>query len=195
MSLKLITPPEDEPLTLDEAKAHLRVDSDDDDLLIGALISAAREAVEAKTQRALMLQTWELALPAFPGCADEYAIRIPKAPLSALTTVKYVDADGMLQTMAEEDFQLDDHAEPARITAAYGSTWPETREQPNAVLVRYDAGYADAASVPALMKAWMLLRIGTLYENRESIVNGTISQDLAGGFVDRMLDTFKVWGI
>lgn len=192
MSLKLITAPEEEPLTLVEAKAHLRVVSSADDLLIGALIAAAREAAEEKTRRALMLQTWELALPAFPGCADLYAIRLPKAPLSAITSVKYVDADGTLTTMAAEDYQLDNHAVPAQLVPAYGTVWPDTREQPNAVLVRYVAGYAESSDVPAQIKAWMLLRIGMLYENRESVV-GIVLNEMP--FVDRMLDPYKVWGI
>lgn len=191
MSLKSITAPTTEPITLEQAKAHLRVEVSDDDALISALIAAAREAVESKTQRSLMLQTWELALDAFPGCQDQYGIRLPKAPLSAVTSVAYVDSDGAPQTMAEADYQLDDHSEPARILPAYGTTWPATRDQANAVVVQYEAGYADAAAVPAQIKAWMLLRIGMLYENRESVAGGTLTEL---PFVDRMLDAYKVWG-
>jgi uncharacterized phiE125 gp8 family phage protein len=200
MSLKLITAPEEEPLTLADAKAHLRVESTDDDTLISSLIMSAREAVEGHTQRSLMLQTWELALPAFPtACRADaslylFAIQIPKSPLSSITSVKYVDEAGVLQTMDEDDYQLDDHSEPPQLVPAYGTVWPSTRAQPNAVLIRYVAGYPEAENVPAQIKSWMKLRIGTLYENRESIVNGTISQDLASGFVDRMLDAYKIWG-
>jgi uncharacterized phiE125 gp8 family phage protein len=200
MSLKLITAPEDEPLTLAEAKAHLRVESTDDDTLITSLISSAREAVEGHTQRSLMLQTWELALPAFPTVcrADAslylFAIQIPKGPLSSITSVKYVDESGVLQTMDEADYQPDDHSEPPQLVPAYGTTWPATRAQPNAVLIRYVAGYAEAENVPAQIKAWMKLRIATLYENRESVVSGVQSQELGGQFVDRMLDAYKIWG-
>lgn len=188
MALKLITPPTAEPITLAQAKAHLRVEVSDDDTLIGALITAAREAAESSTQRALMLQTWELSLPCFP---PSDAIRLPKAPLSSLTSISYVDSDGETQTMAEAAYQLDVHSEPARILPAYGTTWPTTREHPNSVLVRYQAGYADADAVPAQIKAWMLLRIGSLYENRESTTGLTMN---GLPFIARMLDQYKIWG-
>lgn len=192
MSLKLITAPTSEPVTLAEAKAHLRVEIADDDLLIGSMITAAREAAEHITQRSLMLQTWELALDAFPSPA--YGIRLPKPPFVSISAVSYIDADGELQTMPEADYQVGQHSEPASLRPAYGTAWPAARNQADAVIVRYVAGYPDASRVPAQVKAWMLLRIGTLYENRESIVNGTISQDLAGRFVGGMLDAYKVWG-
>jgi uncharacterized phiE125 gp8 family phage protein len=192
MSLKLITAPTAEPISLEEAKAHLRVEISDDDILITAMIVAAREAAEAATRRALMPQTWELALPAFPGCADEFKIRLPKAPLASVASLKYVDADGALLPMDSGDYMLDEHSQPAEIVPAFGTSWPSTRGQPNAVLVRYDAGYADAASVPGQIKAWMLLRIGMLYENRESVTGMTLTEL---PFVDRMLDAYKVWGL
>jgi uncharacterized phiE125 gp8 family phage protein len=200
MPLKLITAPEEEPLTLAEAKAHLRVVSTDDDALITSLIASARQAVEGYTQRSLMLQTWELALRAFPtACRADaslylFAIQIPKGSLYSITSVKYVDESGVLQTMDEEDYQLDDHSEPPQLVPAYGTVWPATRAQPNAVLIRYVAGYPEAENVPEQIKSWMKLRIGTLYENREEVVNGVQSQELGGNFVDRMLDTYKIWG-
>jgi uncharacterized phiE125 gp8 family phage protein len=192
MAVKLITPPASEPITLAEAKAHLRVEVSDDDLLIGSLITAAREAAEHETRRALMLQTWELALTEFPGPAG--AIRLSKPPMSSIISLQYVDSDGQLQTMAEADFRLSEHTEGADLYPAYSINWPLTRKHPGAVTVRYVAGYPVAASVPAQIKAWMLLRIGALYENRESVINGTTSQDLGSGFVDHMLDAYKVWG-
>lgn len=190
MSLKLITAPTAEPITLEQAKAHLRVEISDDDALISALIAAAREAAEAKTQRSLMMQTWELALPKFP-CGPDNGIRLLKAPLSGLVSITYVDADGDTQIMAEADYQLDEHSEPARLTPAYGKAWPATRDQANAVVIRYEAGYPDAATVPAQIKTWMLLRIGMLYENRES-VSGVTLNELP--YVDTLLEPYKIWG-
>ncbi len=93
--------------------------------------------------------------------------------------------------MLEADYQLDVHSEPARLTPAYGATWPATRDQANAVLIRYEAGYADAASVPAQIKTWMLLRIGMLYENRESVSGMTLNEL---PYVDTLLEPYKIWG-
>lgn len=190
MPSKLLTGPTAEPVTLDEAKRHLRVEADitDDDALITALIVAAREGAEHLTGRALLAQTWELALDAF---ADE--ISLPHPPLTGVTSIQYVDPDGALQTLAADDYLLDSHSTPVRLTPAYGVCWPDTRRQANAVLIRYTAGYADAASVPAEIKSWMLLRIGMLYENRESVIVGERIAEVP--FVDRLLDRHRVWSL
>ncbi|HEY1182231.1 MAG TPA: head-tail connector protein [Rhodocyclaceae bacterium] len=189
MSLKLITAPTEEPISLAEARLHLRISDDvtDDDTLISALIAAARQGAEHITQRALMAQTWELALDEF-----EDEILLPKAPLASITSVTYVDEDGVSQSLTADDYQLDSHSEPARLLPAYGTCWPATRAQANAVLVRYAAGYASAAAVPQEIKSWMLLRVGLLYENRESVVAGVSIAELP--HVDRLLDAYKVWG-
>jgi uncharacterized phiE125 gp8 family phage protein len=189
MAVKLITPPASEPITLAEAKAHLRVEIDDDDLLIGALITAAREAAEHETRRSLMPQTWELALTGFPSPAG--AIRLPKPPVSSVTSVKYFDTSGEQQTMAETDYLLNQHTDGADLHPAYTINWPVARKQPDAVTIRYVAGYPNAASVPSQIKAWMLLRIGLLYENREAASGLTLSPL---PFIDGMLDPYRVWG-
>lgn len=188
MPAKLITAPDSEPVTLTEAKAHLRVDGTDDDTLISALIVAARQGAEHSTGRALMPQTWELALDEF-----EDEIDLPNPPLISVTSVKYTDSDGVEQTIDAADYQVDSHSAPARLLPAYGLEWPTSREQANAVLVRYQAGYADAASVPQEIKAWMLLRVGLLYENRESVAAGVTLSELP--HVDRLLDAYRVWSI
>jgi len=203
VGIKLITAPASEPITLDEAKDHLRVDVSEDDALITTLIVAAREAAEHITGRALMQQTWELALDCFHDIEDcdlryrigrhAYRINIPKPPLVSITSVKYYDTDGTLQTMASSDYQLDDHSEPARLMPAYGTCWPSTRDQANAVMIRYVAGYADAASVPQQIKNWMLLRIGMLYENRESVAAGVTLTEVP--YVDCLLDAYRIWSL
>jgi uncharacterized phiE125 gp8 family phage protein len=193
MSLKLITGPAAEPLTLNEARLHLRLITDPadatahpDDAYVSALIASAREAAEHLTGRALMQQTWELALNCFPD-----VIELPKPPLVSVTSVKYIDQNGDEQSFA--GYQLDTHSEPTRLLPAFGESWPSTRLQPNAVVVRYVAGYAGANAVPQQVKSWMLLRIGMLYENRESVSSGAPVTDLPQ--VDRLLDGVRVWGL
>jgi uncharacterized phiE125 gp8 family phage protein len=202
VALKLIAAPVAEPVTLAEAKAHLRVEGTDDDALITALIVAARQGAEHMTGRAIMPQTLELALDGFYDGMDSgltwggrhaYRVTLPRPPLASITSVKYVDADGVLQTMASSDYQLDSHSEPARLVPAYGTCWPTTRCQPNAVLIRYVAGYADANAVPQDIRQWMLLRIGMLYENRESVNVGNIVTEMP--YVDCLLDAYRVWSL
>lgn len=182
----LITAPTTEPVTLTEAKAHLYVTHADDDTLIGAYIAAAREDAEHRLGRLLITQTWELSLGAFPS------VIVMPVPIASVVSVKYTDPDGAEQTLAAASYQADTVASPGAIAPAYGYSWPATREQYNAVKVRYTAGYATAADVPATIKAWILLRVGGLYENREAFVVGTIFQ-APRDFADGLLDRYKVY--
>ncbi len=103
MPLQLVTAPAEEPITLLEAKQHLRVDVDDDDALIGSLITAARQAAETLTGRQLMTARWRLVLDAFPGALSMHipsdasftlpgpAILITKCPVQSLVSIEYLD--------------------------------------------------------------------------------------------------------
>lgn len=185
MGLKVITPVATEPVTLAEAKLHLRVDHSVDDTLISSLISAAREECEHLLERAVSGQTLELSIDEFP--AD--GIKLPRPPVMSITSVTYVDEDGVTQTMASGDYYLDDAQAPAWLLPAYGLDWPAARAEANAVKVRYVAGYADC---PELIRAWILLRVGTLYANREA---DSDKPALPSPFADRLLDRYRIWGV
>lgn len=194
MSLKLYTAPVYEPVTLTEAKAHLRVDVSTDDTYIGALITAAREACEHRIGRSLMRQTWELMLDEFPD-----GIRLDNPPTLAVVSVEYADDDGDYVTLSSDDYTVDSNKEPGWIVPAYGLTWPTPRSQINAVRVRYRSGYSDSATeatqqaaVPKVLKQWMLLAIGDMYLTREGSAD---KPALRHDFTDRLLDRHRIWGI
>lgn len=189
MALKLIIPPAEEPVTLAEAKAQCRVDGTDDDVFIGALIQSAREMAEHQTGRALVTQTWELVLDAFPAA---FVLRRP--PIIAVDSVKFLDADGVQQTLDPADTLLDKDNEPGYLVPAYGKTWPDSYPVPNAVRVRYTAGYGGAANVPESIKAWMKLMIGTAYANRETVLAGQIST-LGRAYWDALLDPYRLYEV
>ena len=192
MALKLITPASTYPVTLAEAKLHLRVDTADEDTLITALITAATEMAEQKTGRAIMTQTLELTLDAFPE-----AFELTRVPVQSVTSVKYYDTTGTQQTLSNTLYALDaaDDFGFAHISPVYGGTWPTTRDQINAVAVRYVAGYADAASVPQSIKNWILLMVSTMYANRETEAYSSraVSTTVQMQFVDRLLDRYVVF--
>lgn len=172
MSLTIFSAPAAEPVSLVEAKSHLRVTSTDDDTLISALIVATREQAEAFTRRSLVTQTWDLTLDRFPE-----TIEVPLPPLQSITSISYVDEEGVTQTMASSDYTVDTKSSPGRIVPAYGTSWPTTREIINAVTVRFVAGYGAALDVPQAIKNGMLLHIGHLYANRESVnIGGVVTQ-------------------
>ena len=191
MPLKLITAPDELAVDLNDAKLHLRVDQNAEDSLISALIHSATSMAEQKTGRAIMPQTWELTLDAFPD-----AFELTCIPVASVSSVKYINTAGEQVTLDSTLYTLDatDDYSPARIIPAYGATWPAAREQANAVTVRYVAGYAE---VPEAIKTWIKVMTAAMYENRsaETVGSGSAIQLVQLGYVDRLLDRFKVWGV
>lgn len=185
MRLKLVTPPVVQPVTLDEAKAHLRVTAADEDAHITSLIAAAVGHVDGPSGvlgRALVEQEWDLLLDAFP--CDE--LELPLPPLRSVTSITYVDEQGATQTLAPAAYEVD---ASGVVLPAYGQTWPRTRAQRNAVTVRFKAGYGTTgASVPAAIRAAILLLVGDLYANREA-QGDTLARNAT---VDALLFPYRV---
>ena len=176
MTLTEVTAPATEPVTLAEAKLHLRVDTNDENDLVTALITAAREYAETFTHRALITQTWDLKRDEFPS-GDP--IWLPKAPAVSVTSITYTDSAGTAQTWSSTLYTTDLPTGPwarrGRIVPGYGETYPSTRTVPNAVVVRFVAGYGAATAVPASIKAAMKILIGTWFgPGREHVNIGNI---------------------
>ena len=164
MSIEISTAPTSEPVTLTEAKAHMYVDTTDDDTLITTLITSARLYAENFTRRAFITQTITARYDYFP-CFFE----VEKPPLASVSSINYLDTTGNSTLLAASGYDVDIYATPARITQAYGTTWPSTRaDVPNTVTVVYIAGYGVGSAVPETIKQAILMMIGHWYENRES---------------------------
>jgi len=202
--VRLVTPPSGEPITLAEAKAHLRLETALDDSYVTNLITAARAYVEQVCWRGVLAQTWELILPGFLGedrfdlgerdrryfslpVGYEWSnadrayrflsyIELDRGETSSLVWVKYIDPNGTQQTLDPSVTTLDNVTAPARLRLAYGQAWPITRDQWDAVRIQYVVGWADAASVPLPVKQAMLLIISQLYEFRTPEVAAVLTQ-------------------
>jgi len=204
MPLQLVTPPAAEPVSLAEAKLHLRVDFADDDALITSLIAAARQAAETITGRQLVTARWKLVLDGFPGPSRMEApagsvfslpgqvILLPKCPVQSVFAVQYLDMAGATQTMPMSDYTVDVACEPARITPVFGGIWPVALPQIGAVEVVFDAGYGAAAAVPEGIKSWIKLRVGSLYAHREEVALLTRGSIAPLPFIDGLLDPYRV---
>lgn len=146
IDLEVVTPPSLEPLTVEELRDHLRIETADEDVRLAAIIQAARQWVESHTGRQLMPATWRLYLDVL--CAP---IVLPKPPLRSVSSITYVDLDGATQTLAASEYQViqptGPWAGPATIVPAYQVTWPIPRDQRRAVSVTFSAGY-DVGSCP-----------------------------------------------
>lgn len=185
---KVITQPATEPVTLTEAKAHLRVDGTDDDTYITTLIKVARQLCEAYSGLSFITQEREIKLDRFP-CGR--TIELPQGPVQSIDDFVYLDADGNSQPLTvDTDYLVD--LSGGRVQ--YVDSWPYTDGQFNAVTITYTAGYANDEHdpVPEVIKQAMLMQIGSLYENRQDEVIGTTAH-LINWTSQALLDTIKVY--
>ena len=154
MPLQILQEPAVEPLTLAEAKLHLRVDIPDDDALISALITSVRQYAETITRRAFIQQVWSYVIDSFPGptligvpwgktfTLPRHAIEIEKSRVQQVLAINYLDMSGTPQVMPTAEYVVDTSSEPCRITPVFGQIWPIPLPQIGAVNVRFVAGYA-----------------------------------------------------
>jgi uncharacterized phiE125 gp8 family phage protein len=154
MWLRLLTLPAETPLSLAEAKAHLRVDHADEDGLITALIEAATRHLDGRDgilNRALVTQDWEYRIAAFPACG---AIKLPFPPLQSVTAVSYVDAAGAVQTLPSSDYVVDTATYEGQIRRAFGIAWPAMRFRRSATwsMPRRNSGSRSSSSPGSSMR-------------------------------------------
>ena len=167
------TAPIGEPVSLEDAKSHLRIDHTDEDDQIEAWIVAARERAQDVTHRQFMTATWEESYDAFPGI-----FYVPLPPLQSVTSIIYTDTDGNSQTLASSKYTVDTASEPGRVSPAFGEVWPQTRDVMNAVVLKFKAGYGAASSVPEKFRQAIKMSVTHWYLNRESVIVGASVAEL-----------------
>lgn len=162
-----------EPVTLPEVLDHCLVENTADYAYLMGLVKKARLSVERRYQRQLITATWVAYMENFPA-----EIELKVLPVSAVSSIIYVDMDGVTQTLASTEYQSSYVSKdaPARIMPAYGKTWPSVRgDTYDAVAVTFTAGYGAAASdVPEDVRHWILATVAHWYQHREPTVTGTI---------------------
>lgn len=158
----LITPPAEQPVSLAEAKAHLRVTSNDDDALIGSLIKAATAKLDGYSGllgRALVTQTWAIDLDRFGD-----RLRLPLRPIQSIETVKYYDAAGAQQTLAGASYALLADAIGSYVALVPDASWPSTYGRSDAVRVTFVAGYGDPEDVPEPLRLAIKVHVQMHYD-------------------------------
>ena len=161
MSLTLVTAPPVQPVTLAEIKAQLRVDTSDEDTLLGALIEAATGYVDGPSGilgRALVEQTWDMSVVDFPqpdaGAEMRAVLPIPLPPLREVVSVNYVDTAGATQTIASSNYRVTLGGDwGGSVEPVPGYAWPATQNRREAVTVRFRAGFAATANSPTDYRA------------------------------------------
>lgn len=171
MAYALVTPPATEPVSLAEAKLHLKAETSADDTLISALIVAARQHIEVQLRRSLVTQTWRATFDGFPRASEGF--RLLKGPVQSVTSVAYVDDAGVTRTLAGSVYAPPNYDDAVPVLAlAPDQSWPSYRRQQGAVTVTYVAGYGSAAAVPQAIKQAILFLVGHWYAFREAVIVG-----------------------
>ncbi|NTE57208.1 hypothetical protein G6M78_19270 [Agrobacterium tumefaciens] len=164
MTYALINPPQAEPLTLAEVKAHLRLDGSDEDALLAALIRTAREHLERVTGLCLLRQTWRLYLDQWPQTG---VIPIAKTLVQTIETILVFGIDGRETNITAADKLLDGAARPARL-------WlrdpPAPGRMMNGIEIDFIAGYGEAGTdVPDTLKRAMLMHVAQMFAFRGAV--------------------------
>jgi len=173
--LRLKTAPTLTPVSVAEAKTHLRIDSSftADDTYIETLISVATLAAENYTNLAIMQQSWYLFIDSFP---DYFYLLKGSLNDAEVNSINYSDTNNANQTLHASNYFIDGNIKPARIYFAPDATIPSTYDKPNAVSVDFTLGYTAASQVPAPIKQAILLMVGTYYETRQTVSDRTYKE-------------------
>lgn len=190
VTLRSIVEPTQEPVTLAEAKRHCVVEHDQDDALLQMLISAARQHGENITRRSWAAQTLEITYIAAVFPAYLY---LRQGPVQAIVSVTAYDLDDVATTVPADKYTLYQPSDVLDFVALKDAAIPPGTVR---VVVRYLAGWS-AATLPAALKQWLLVRVGTLYSQREAVVVGPqmlTVMELSRAFADSLLDRYTVPG-
>lgn len=188
----LVTPPDDTPISVAEARQHCRIDGSDDDALLVALIEAATahlDGWDGILGRCLMTQTWR---QDFPGFAAR--LRLPLRPVQSIASIKYLDRNNAEQTLDPSVYTFRADPQGVYVELNPDQAWPNTAARPDAVSVTFVAGYEDATKVPAPIKQAMLLMIGHWYENREAVTVGVTAMPMPMS-AHYLLNPYRVVGL
>ncbi|MDK9697792.1 MAG: head-tail connector protein [Siculibacillus sp.] len=187
MSAILIDPPAIEPVTLAEAKAHLRLTGSDDDDYVAAMITAARIQVESATRRVLIDQTWRIYRDDWPSDGH---VAIPIAPVKSIAAVTVYDADGEPTELAPTDRLLDVASQPARLV--FTGAAPHPGRAVNGIEIDVVAGYGPSGlEVPQPLRLAVMTLVARWYEDREGLAYGIVPSRVAAAF-EALVAPFRV---
>jgi len=219
-SLVRATEPASNPVTLDQAKLHLRIDNTDDDALISNLVAAATRWAEDYCDRTFCHTQWQMRVDSFygaigspvqfglkadgnniegrQGVVPQMDLELPRPPMVLTGTATSVSiaytpgVSGTTATLSTTEYRVDRQATPGVCRPLYGQTWPTHLVDQNSVVVTWWAGYsADGTSVPATVKSAVLMIVSHLWSNRDAAQETALSEVPFG--VKALLDTV-CWG-
>jgi uncharacterized phiE125 gp8 family phage protein len=182
LTLTQTVAPTEDPVTLAEAKLWARVDGTEDDQLITDLITAATHQIEFLLGRQLVNATYTLEIDRFPREVRPRSgvriaqIQLPRAPLSSVTSVAYLDPSGVSQTLSTDVYTVDTGSEPGRVYLSADQSWPDIDAIANAVTITFVAGYGAATAVPEQYKTAVKMLVCHWYDYRAPVVPVAVNE-------------------
>lgn len=144
-----------------DIREHLRIDHSEEDGYLRNLRESATIEAENYLRRSLLAQTWRWTLDRFPP----WEFTLPRNPVTAVSSITYVDSDGATQTLSSSLYRLVTNGTPTRLEPVWGETWPTIRPITDAITITFAAGYGAAASaVPMSIRQAVLLIIEQHYD-------------------------------
>ena len=184
MTIAELLPPAVEPVTLAEAKAHLRLDAADEDALLSALVRVAREHLEAATGLCLITRPLRLYLDDWP---ETRVIQIARGPVQAIESVTLYDAGGEEVSWPVEGHVLDRQARPARLLMKRGEG---VARAINGIEIDFSAGFGESgAEVPDVLKRAMLMHVAQMFAFRGAVATADQPAGIPDGY-DRLIAPF-----
>lgn len=216
-SFSLVTPPAAEPVLLADVKLHARIDTTADDTLVTNLMTGARQWAEHYTGRAIINQTWQMALDIWPAADQEWwdgiregpisgferttYISLPRPPLVSVTSVQYFDNTDTPTLWPSSNYFVDTVRQPGRLALRLGATWPVPSRLSNGIVITYVAGYgSDGTNVPEPMKTAIRQLVTHWYEHRGEATIGSSGRGMASAFnavnvpmvIQALLDPYRI---
>jgi uncharacterized phiE125 gp8 family phage protein len=184
MTIIELTPPTAEPLTLGEIRAHLRLETEEEDALLLALAIVAREHLERETGLVLAARDFRLCLDDWPA---DGIVTIARGPVRTVASVTVYDGEGEPQAVDLAGHLLDGEARPARL-------WLRDVPQPgraiNGIEVEFAAGFGESgAEVPETLKRAMFLHVTAMYAARGVVAADAQPAVVPPGY-DRLIAPF-----
>lgn len=170
MRIARVVAPTINVVSLDEVKLHLRIDHDDEDDMLQLLVdsvTSSLDGVDGLLGRALATATYEATLTRW-----EEEIALPLPPLQSVESINVWGSDGLVLAVLPSDYIVI-AGEVGSIRRTGLNSWPTPFDRPDAITIRFVAGYGTAEEIPAPIRLAILQRIGTAYEQRESSILAT----------------------
>lgn len=193
MTTKIVTPPTEMPVTLEDAKLSLKEDTDDKDALISAWIEGITGYAEFKIQRKIIQRQMRLTLDAFPvsESGGPGVIFLDFPPAVSVDEIRYVDEAGALQILDPQDYTVDLVSEPGCVVPAPGKSWPLTFDKINSVECDFTAGMAaDSTEVPKSLRLFVLAKLTEQFDPAARVEKDTVQSS----FIDHLLDEHVFYG-